>query len=241
MTNQRINKFYKSNNIDYDEIDTLDTDKQKEIKQLFNAKNRQFNTLNILEKYFSNTIKEQYPTVEIEDMSLKDKEVVSQVIDYYGNRYNFDKVLDIAENKTPNKYSTLEKKIGVSFIYKIENSNMTKEDCKFIKNNPDMKEIYDTVNNRSMRKQFLKEVSKNPTLKEKLPKNENKIHGLDFTRLANGFDLINNLGRANLDNLQREREEEQRKRELQNNKSKSTRDKKDKGKKEKHKKQTRSL
>ena len=98
MTNQKINKFYKDNYINSDELDTLNNEKQKEIKKLFNAKNRQINTLGILDKYFSNTIGEQYPTVEMEDMSLKDKEVVSQVIDYYGDRYNFDKVLDIAEN-----------------------------------------------------------------------------------------------------------------------------------------------
>ena len=114
---------------------------------------------------------------------------------------------------------------------------MTKEDYQFIKNNPDMKEIYDTVNNPSMRKQFLNEVSNNKLFKGKIPKtddnNKDKTHGLNFGRLANGFDLINNLGRANIDNLQREREEEQLKRELESNKSKSTRDKKGKRKKEK--------
>ena len=237
MTNQKINKFYKDNYINSDELDTLNNEKQKEIKKLFNAKNRQINTLGILDKYFSNTIGEQYPTVEMEDMSLKDKEVVSQVIDYYGDRYNFDKVLDIAENKIPNKYTSAEQKIGVSFIYKIRDNKMTKEDYQFIKNNPDMKEIYDTVNNPSMRKQFLNEVSNNKLFKGKIPKtddnNKDKTHGLNFGRLANGFDLINNLGRANIDNLQREREEEQLKRELESNKSKSTRDKKGKRKKEK--------
>jgi len=236
-TNQKIQKFYKDNHINPDELDTLNNEKQKEVKKLFNAKNRQMNTLGILDKYFSNTIKEQYPTVEMKNMSLKDKEVVSQVIDYYGDRYNFDKVLDIAENKIPNKYTSVEQKIGVSFIYKIKNNTMTNEDYQFIKNNPDMKEIYDTVNNPSMRKQFLKEVSNNQLFKGKLPKiddnNQNKTHGLNFGRLANGFDLINNLGRANIDNLQREREEEQRKKELESNKAKSTRDKKGKRKKEK--------
>src|SRR5699024_1830329 len=163
-----------------------------------------FNLLNTVNQYYSEIILNEYPTAkdQIDNLSVREKETVVNVMDYYGNRYNFDKLLDIAQDKNPNKYTKAEQRIGIKFIYKLEN-------------NSDMQEIFDTIQDPKLRQQFLKEYQENnPSDKNAyLSYFNSNNQGLDYSLLANSVNIINTLSNANIDNIIRENQAKKQERE----------------------------
>jgi hypothetical protein len=153
---------------------------------------------------------------------VREKETVVNVMDYYGNRYNFDKLLDIAQDKTPNKYTKAEQRIGIKFIYKLENNAMTDNDYELLENNPDMQEIFDTIQDPKLRQQFLKEYQENnPSDKNAyLSYFNSNNQGLDYSLLANSVNIINTLSNANIDNIIRENQAKKQERESKKKKYK---------------------
>lgn len=232
-TNKQIDILYKEHNItSKEELSQLDEPTQNKAQKLFSKQDTQFNLLNTLNDYYSERILTEYPTVELKELSVRDKETVVDLMNYYGNRYSFDKILDIAENKIPTKYTTAERNIGMSFIYKIDNNQMTDNDLEMIEKNPDIKEIFETIQDPRAKKQFLKEYQENNFENNNFYSSyfSDNRSGLDFSRLAKGLNIVNTLSNANIDNLVREQEGKRRERELENKKSKSVKNKKGKKK-----------
>src|SRR5699024_9747029 len=224
-SNNQIDIFYKENGISSkSEISELDEPTQKKAQQLFSFQNTQFNLLNTVNQYYSEIILNEYPTAkdQIDNLSVREKETVVNVMDYYGNRYNFDKLLDIAQDKTPNKYTKAEQRIGIKFIYKLENNAMTDNDYELLENNPDMQEIFDTIQDPKLRQQFLKEYQENnPSDKNAyLSYFNSNNQGLDYSLLANSVNIINTLSNANIDNIIRENQAKKQERESKKKKYK---------------------
>lgn len=232
-TNNQIDILYKEHDISSkEEISQLDEPIQNKAQKLFNKQDTQFNLLNTLSDYYSERILTEYPTVDLERLTIRDKETVVDIMNYYGNRYSFDKILNIAEDKIPTKYTTAERNIGMSFIYKLDTNQMTDTDLELIENNPDIKEIFEAIQDPRAKKQFLKEYQENNFEQNNIYSSYFSYNrsGLDFSRLANGLNIVNTLSNANIDNLVREQEGKRRERELENKKSKSVKNKKRKKK-----------
>jgi len=237
--NKQIDLFYKEHGISSkDEISMLDEPTQKKAQQLFSRQNTQFNLLNTLNKYYGERILVEYPTAEddIDNLSIREKETVVNVMKYYGNEYSFDKLLDIAQDQIPNKYTRTEQQIGMKLIYKLDNNQMTDNDYELLDSNPDIKEIFDTIQDPQLRKQFLKEYQDNNPSENGMYStylNTNN-EGLDYSLLANSLNIVNTLSNANIDNIIRENQAKKQERESKKKKYK-------RGKKEKQKYKNRGI
>lgn len=209
--NKDVKDFLNEKNIAREDVHTLDNDEQKEFKQLVKNEDRQLNTVNILNKYYENSIKTHYPTADINGMKLKEKEAVAEIIDYYGENYSFEKLVSISEGNIPNKYSTTEQEIGLSYIYKIENGKMTDEDYDKIGNSYYLKEIYDTIKEPNMREKFLNEADNNGLHIEDYSQYvRNNSETLRMGSLTNNINLIEDLARAQEENLRNELDEKRK-------------------------------
>jgi len=209
--NKDVKDFLNERNIDREDVHNLINDEQKEFKQLVKNEDRQLNTVNILNKYYENSIKTHYPTADINGMKLKEKEAVAEIIDYYGENYSFEKLVSISEGNIPNKYSTTEQEIGLSYIYKIENGKMTDEDYDKIGNSYYLKEIYDTIKEPHMRENFLNEADNNGLhVADYSQYVSNNSETLGIGSLANNINLIDDLARAQEENLRNELDEKRK-------------------------------
>ena len=80
----KMNDFLEEKGITKDDIAKLSADDQKVYRQLYNTQNIQVRTLEVLDKYYDTTIQSYFPHADTKEMSIKQKEAISQVIDYYG-------------------------------------------------------------------------------------------------------------------------------------------------------------
>lgn len=233
VTNE-LNGFLDERGITKELISQLSVDDQKVYRQLHNTQNIQVRSLEILEKYFDNTICSYFPNANTTELSIKQKEALSQTIDYYGNRMSYEKLVDLANEKAVNKYSTTEQKIGLSFIYKLETNSFTEEEWNKIEKDYELKEIYDTISDPKMRGYFLNEVKENGL---DVPQEYmTQSNGFLMSFLANNLNVFNNLINANEQNKRRELEDLRNKR-----KSKKQNSRKQKSKKSKQKEQTTNI
>lgn len=233
VTNE-LNGFLDERGITKELISQLSVDDQKVYRQLYNTQNIQVRSLEILEKYFDNTICSYFPNANTTELSIKQKEALSQTIDYYGNRMSYEKLVDLANEKAVNKYSTTEQKIGLSFIYKLETNSFTEEEWNKIEKDYELKEIYDTISDPKMRGYFLNEVKENGL---DVPQEYmTQSNGFLMSFLANNLNVFNNLINANEQNKRRELEDLRNKR-----KSKKQNSRKQKSKKSKQKEQTTNI
>lgn len=233
VTNE-LNGFLDERGITKELISQLSVDDQKVYRQFYNTQNIQVRSLEILEKYFDNTICSYFPNANTTELSIKQKEALSQTIDYYGNRMSYEKLVDLANEKAVNKYSTTEQKIGLSFIYKLETNSFTEEEWNKIEKDYELKEIYDTISDPKMRGYFLNEVKENGL---DVPQEYmTQSNGFLMSFLANNLNVFNNLINANEQNKRRELEDLRNKR-----KSKKQNSRKQKSKKSKQKEQTTNI
>lgn len=147
---------------------------------------------------------------------------------------SYEKLVDLANEKAANKYSTTEQKIGLSFIYKLETNSFTEEEWNKIEKDYELKEIYDTISDPKMRGYFLNEVKENGL---DVPQEYmTQSNGFSMSFLANNLNVFNNLINANEQNKRRELEDLRNKR-----KSKKQNSRKQKSKKSKQKEQTTNI
>jgi len=213
-TNKQISQFKEKHNITKETIHTLNDEDKKEYKKLQRKRNIQVKTADILNKYYTSTIQQQYPTADLEDMKYLEKEAISKTIDYYGNDYDFGTILDIADDEkvVPNRFNHRQQQLGIQYIIQLDKNN----DINF-NELPKDNELYDIVSDKGLRPIFLEEVKRNGLESEiqqleqaddySSQKAPEYSRGINFGMFANNLQLLNNLGNANKENLRREIEE----------------------------------
>jgi len=213
-TNQQISQFKEKHNVTKETVHTLNNEDKKEYKKLQRKRHIQVRTADILDKYYTNTIQQQYPTADLKNMKYLEKEAISKTIDYYGNEYDFSTILDIADDEkvVPNRFNHRQQQLGVQYIIQLDKNNAI--DFNEL---PKDKELYDVVNDKGLRPIFLEEVKRNglETEIQQLEQSDNYSslkapeysRGINFFMFTNNIQLLNNLGNANKENLRREIEE----------------------------------
>lgn len=217
FSNNKLNDFYKDNNVDIDSVKDLDTEKKDQYKKLYSDLEMKVKVLKIVENYHEKNIQSVYPTVDIESLSAVKKESVSHLVTYYGNTLSFNKVSSLANNEVVNKYTTNEQKIGLDILGKIENNTLTDKDVDDINNDFRKKEIYDTLKNEDTKKLFVNEVSNsgieefnnyksdeaNEISEHNTPNSTSKL----ISGLANNLDIYGGLMYASEGNITRKHKE----------------------------------
>jgi len=223
-TVEQLDDFKAKYKVNDDTVHTLNEEQQKEYKTLAKKEDLQYKTIQVLDNYYTNTIESQYPTADINSMELLEKEAVSRTIDYYGNDYDFETILNMADDEveTPNRFTYRQQQLGIQYAYQLTFNHEVDFDTL-----PKDREVYEAVRDQGMRTMFLEEaknngfeeevsdIQKDPDEKEK-EKEQNR--GIRTSIFANNLHLLNNLGRANEDNLRREIEERQQQKEMKGKK-----------------------
>lgn len=183
-------------------VSDLTEDEQKEYKQLMITSDLNYTTIRILNSYYNEKIHQIYPTINTENIKIREKEALAKAIDYYGGRYSFDKLSRIVNEERVPKFNYLERQQGLAMIEKVDNGEMTKKDIEHIKANPRLSEIYETISDKSMRSMFMAEV-------KNYENNELDTYKTNsFSGLVGKIDLLGSISEANNDNLRRERQDE---------------------------------
>lgn len=202
FASKKIDQFLDENQVDKETVHTLAADKKETFKQLDRTQKLRFNTLKIAEKYYEQTILSNYPTANIKDLNAVQKEAVSQLLSYYGSTLSYTKITALAQKEVVSKYSTVEQRMGLQLLDKIEKGKLTDEDLKSIADDYHKKELFETVSNPETRGLFLKEVEENGI---SLPSNwTNYSKPSLFGTLANSLKVYDNLIKSSEDNVRRE-------------------------------------
>ncbi|MEY8291568.1 MobQ family relaxase [Carnobacteriaceae bacterium 52-44] len=222
-SSKRLDDFYERNNVSIDDISSLNEDKQREFKELFKQKNRDYLIYNTLNNYHEENILAHYPTADINDLKANHKEALSKVISYYGDSLSYDKLAELADQEIVNKYSYTEQKYGLDLLIKLEEGNLTKEDRTDISSDYRKQEILDTVSNEVTRDLFIYEVKNNALLDDtsfnQFDKSYKHSENL-FSNLAKNINIFEDLMYAQRDNLMRENEERKHRRKVKQQRKK---------------------
>lgn len=217
FASKKIDHFLDDNQVDKETVHTLAADKKETFKQLDRTQKLHFNTLKIAEKYYEQTILSNYPTANIQDLNAVQKEAVSQILSYYGSTLSYTKITALAQKEVVSKYSTVEQRMGLQLLDKIEKGKLTDEDLKSIAEDYHKKELFETVSNPETRGLFLKEVEENGI---PLPSNWSSYSKPSlFGTLANSLKVYDNLIKSSEDNARREMQQKSKRKK----KSKSSR------------------
>ena len=182
-------------------VSDLTEDEQKEYKQLMKSSDLNYTTIRILNSYYNEKIHQIYPTINTENIKIREKEALAKAIDYYGGRYSFDKLSRIVNEERVPKFNYLERQQGLVMIEKMDNGEMTKKDIEYIQANPRLSEIYETISDKSMRSMFMAEV-------KDYENNELDTYKTNsFSSLVGKIDLLGSISEANNDNLRREQQD----------------------------------
>ena len=182
-------------------VSDLTEDEQKEYKQLMKSSDLNYTTIRILNSYYNEKIHQIYPTINTENIKIREKEALAKAIDYYGGRYSFDKLSRIVNEERVPKFNYLERQQGLAMIEKMDNGEMTKKDIEYIQANPRLSEIYETISDKSMRSMFMAEV-------KDYENNELDTYKTNsFSSLVGKIDLLGSISEANNDNLRREQQD----------------------------------
>ncbi len=178
-----------------------------------------------MDQYYNTTLKSVYPTLDLEKFSIQKKEQLSKTIDYYGNKLSLEKIERIANEEQVNKFNTHEQRIGLTYLYKFDNNLFTEDDLDEIKNDYQLKEIYDVVSDESMREYFLNEVSKNGEAlldsKFMFAEDNNRTNQINLGFLMQNINLYEDIMRAQMENLRNENEDKNQKRKQKKSKKKN--------------------
>lgn len=219
---QRLNQFYEENNVTKDTVKELTSDKKEEFKKLYSYQNLQINTKELIANYYKQTILSAYPTADLTELKLGEKEELSKAISYYGNTLSYSKLVEASQEKFINKYTTYEQKMGMTFIDKLEKGSFTKEELQVIEQDYRKKELFDTISNPATKELFLDEIANNQdfSLHDDLNSEREGTSSQNLLqKLAKNSNLYDNLLKASQDNARRERRQSAKK---TINKSKST-------------------
>src|SRR5699024_8580757 len=179
----------------------LTEDEQKEYKQLMKISELNYTTIRILNSYYNEKIHQVYPTINTENIKIREKEALAKAIDYYGGRYSFDKLSRIVNEERVPKFNYLERQQGLAMIEKMDNGEMTKKDIEYIQAKARLSEIYETISDKSMRSMFMAEV-------KDYENNELDTYKTNtFSSLVGKIDLLGSISEANNDNLRREQQD----------------------------------
>ncbi len=182
-------------------VSDLTEDEQKEYKKLMKSSDLNYTTIRILNSYYNEKIHQVYPTINTENIKIREKEALAKAIDYYGGRYSFDKLSRIVNEERVPKFNYLERQQGLAMIEKMDNGEMTKKDIEYIQANPRLSEIYETISDKSMRSMFMEEV-------KDYENNELDTYRTNsFSSLVGKIDLLGSISEANNDNLRREQQD----------------------------------
>ena len=182
-------------------VSDLTEDEQKEYKQLMKISDLNYTTIRILNSYYNEKIHQVYPTINTENIKIREKEALAKAIDYYGGRYSFDKLSRIVNEERVPKFNYLERQQGLAMIEKMDNGEMTKKDIEYIQANARLSEIYETISDKSMRSMFMAEV-------KDYENNELDTYKTNsFSSLVGKIDLLGSISEANNDNLRREQQD----------------------------------
>ena len=199
---KKMQQFLDDHNVDKDTIHTLSVDKKEEFKQLDRTQKLHFNTLKIAEKYYEQNILSSYPTANIQKLTANQKEAVSQLVSYYGNTLSYTKITALAQEEVVNKYSTVEQRMGLQMLDKLDKGTLINEDLKAITSDYHKKELFETISNPETRGLFLKEVEENGL---SLPSNWAHYSRPSLLEtLANSLKVYDNLIKSSEDNARRE-------------------------------------
>lgn len=219
---QRLNQFYKENNVTKDTVKKLPSDKKEEFKKLYSYQDLQINTKELIANYYNQTILSAYPTADLTELKFGEKEELSKAISYYGNTLSYSKLVEASQEKFITKYTTYEQKMGMTFIDKLEKGSFTKEELRVIEQDYRKKELFDTVSDPVTKELFLNEVASNQdfSLNQDLNGERESTSSQNLLqKLAKNSNLYDNLLKASQDNARRERQQSAKK---TINKSKST-------------------
>jgi hypothetical protein len=222
-SSRKLDEFYEENNVSIETVSSLNKESQTEFNELFKQKNRDYLIYNTLNNYHEENILSHYPTLDIEDLKVNQKEALSKVIGYYGDHLSFDDIVSLANKEIVNKYSYAEQIYGLELLEKIEAGTLTDEDKLIISNNYRKQEIFDTIENKETRELFLYEVTNNGLIDTDVSTNTDRRYQYSesiFSNLAKNIDLFDNLIHAQNDNLMREKEERKHKRKAKKRKKK---------------------
>lgn len=222
-SSEKLDEFYEENNVSIETVSSLGKESQTEFKELFKQKNRDYLIYNTLNNYHEENILSHYPTLDIVDLKVNQKEALSKVIGYYGDHLSFDDIVSLANKEIVNKYSYAEQKYGLELLEKIEAGTLTDEDKLIISNDYRKQEIFDTIENEETRELFLYEVTNNGLIDTDASTNIDRRYQYSesiFSNLAKNIDLFDNLIHAQNDNLMREKEEQKHRRKAKKRKKK---------------------
>jgi|SRR5699024_2984310 len=89
-----------------------------------------YTTIRILNSYYNEKIHQIYPTINTENIKIREKEALAKAIDYYAGRYSFDKLSRIVNEECVPKFNYLERQQGLAMIEKMDNEEMTNLEMK---------------------------------------------------------------------------------------------------------------
>lgn len=197
-----VDKELSENNMS---VKDLPEHQQENYKKWLKKRDLNYKTVQVLDEYYSETIQSIYPTVNTENIKLKQKEAIAKAIDYYGGRYSFDKLVGIVQEERVAKFNYLERQQGLEMIEKISNGDMDSATLEHIQDNPRLAEIYETVSDPNMRKIFMEEVHTHHK-DSQFVATEN-LNNDSFVHLVGKVDILASIAEANNDNLRREQQD----------------------------------
>lgn len=187
---QERDQFLEKQGISKEEIDTLNPQDKQIYKKIMLKINRNYEAIQILETYYETNIKEHYPSFKVEELSKVEKEGLSRVIDYYGDRLTLESIKQAQQGNILSKYSYSDRELGMEYIKKINEGTMTDEDWKEVGNNFKMRELFETVSDDASREMFLSDVDRDRS-------------GNFLGKILGSARILENLEKASRDNLYR--------------------------------------
>ncbi|GEQ33604.1 nickase [Marinilactibacillus psychrotolerans] len=206
--------FLSEHNLDIKDtegINRLEPKEKELLKSLITKEEIAYDSIKISEKYFDETILSKYPTLKVEKLNIQEKESLSKVIDYYGDRLTDDKVISAGQQENIMKYNYYERKMATEYLYKLDNKFFTEDELISIENEPFKREILETVTDPAKREMFISELKESGELEkyQSIIEFEGEERGIGknpLISLVSSGNLYNNLMQASEDNARRRSE-----------------------------------
>lgn len=192
-------------------MDKLEPKTKEALKSLISKEEIAYESIKISEKYFEETILSKYPTLKVDRLNIQEKESLSKVIDYYGDRLTDDKIISAGQQENIVKYNHYERKLATEYLYKFDNKSFTEEELNSIEKDLFKKEILETVTDPTRRDMFigeLKETGEYIKYQSMIDyqQAERGNEGNPLMALVSNVNLYNNLLQASEDNARRRRD-----------------------------------
>lgn len=189
-------------------MDKLEPKTKEVLKSLITKEEIAYESIKISEKYFEEIILSKYPTLKVDKLNIQEKESLSKVIDYYGDRLTDDKIISAGQQENIMKYNHYERKLATEYLYKFDSNSFTEEELISIEKDPFKKEILETVTDHTRRDMFIGELKESGELEKyqsiiEYQQEENGLGRNPLMSLVSSGNLYNNLIQASEDNARR--------------------------------------